>query len=68
VHGFYTFNSGVEEERDIRQGRGPFSSLRITRLSQETVQYGQRNPLQKATAHKEVLNLSTPPKVLSRPP
>ena len=62
-----TFCIDVEEERPLRALGGASSPQDILLFPGETGLIWSRNPAQRVTLHKESLNPSTPPEVVSRP-
>jgi len=52
----------------MQEGISPLLPQEITSSSGETGPERSTIPLQKALPHKDVRNVLTPPKVLSRPP
>jgi len=57
-----------KEERHIGAERCPFLLQNKPSFPGETSLKGHRNPPQKAPAHKELLNIPTPPELSSNPP
>jgi len=67
-HGFYTFNSDINEESLSEEERRALSPQNKPLLLGEIGLFWSTIPPQKAPLNKECQNVLTPPKVTSGPP